>query len=179
MQYAFNTKRYKVKLIHRGIALISEFYIAIVITILLLQKKKWMKTWQRTPLLEVISFTIFSYTIDAMEQYSSHMFMETRYTFLQLPLKPVNLEYQQIVHSDDKQHINYHCSIVTKNIQVALHRRHKHSSQGCTLPSFFFSKLKCKTRKLFHRKFEGMCMLRYNWCHLCPAFHIIFPIILC
>jgi hypothetical protein len=24
-----------------------------------------------------------------------------------------------------------------------------------------------------------MCMLRYNWCHLCPAFHIIFPIILC
>lgn len=98
----------------------------------------------------------------AVEQYSSHMFMETRYTFLQRPLKPVNLEYQQIVHSDDKQHINYHCSIVTKNIQVALHRRHKHSSQGCTLPSFFFSKLKCKTRKLFHRKVEGKCMLHYN-----------------
>lgn len=109
----------------------------------------------------------------AVEQYSSHMFMETRHTILQLPLKPVNLEYQQIVHSDDKQHINYHCSIVTKNIQVVLHRRHKHSSQWMYIAIILFSKLKCKTSKLFHRKVEGKHMLHYNWCHLYPAFHII------
>ena len=78
----------------------------------------------------------------AVEQYSSHMFMETRYTILQLPLKPVNLEYQQIVHSDDKQHINYHCSIVTKNIQVVLHPRHKHSSQWMYIAIILFSKLR-------------------------------------
>ena len=99
----------------------------------------------------------------AVEQYSSHMFMETRHTILQLPLKPVNLEYQQIVHSDDKQHINYHCSIVTKNIQVVLHRRQAQTQQSMDVHCHhFISKLKCKTSKLFHRKVEGKHMLHYN-----------------